>query len=43
MNETQEFTKLCIVRDGVRVLVMERKKEDWPGNFLEAERVLGKN
>ena len=42
MNETLEFTNLCMVRDGDRVLVMDRKKEDWPVNFLEAERVLGK-
>ena len=31
MNETVEFTNLCMVRDGNRVLVMDRKKEDWPG------------
>ena len=31
MNETVEFTNLCMVRDGDRVLVMDRKKEDWPG------------
>ena len=31
MNETLEFTNLCMVRDGDRVLVMDRKKEDWPG------------
>ena len=31
MNETVEFTNLCMVRDGDRVLVIGRKKEDWPG------------
>lgn len=31
MNETVEFTNLCMVRDGNRVLVIDRKKEDWPG------------
>ena len=30
MNETVEFTNLCMVRDGDRVLVIDRKKEDWP-------------
>ena len=41
MNETVEFTNLCMVRDGDRVLVMDRKKEDWsgitfPGGHVEA-------
>lgn len=31
MNENVEFTNLCIVRDGNRVLVIHRKKEDCPG------------
>ena len=31
MNETVEFTNLSMVRDGDRVLVIDRKKEDWPG------------
>ena len=31
MNETVEFTNLCMVRDGDRALVIDRKKEDWPG------------
>ena len=31
MNETVEFTNLCMVRDSDRVLVIDRKKEDWPG------------
>lgn len=31
MNETVEFTNLCMVRDSDRVHVMDRKKEDWPG------------
>ena len=28
INETVEFTNLCMVRDGDRVLVIDRKKED---------------
>ena len=41
MNETVEFTNLCMVRDGDRVLVIDRKKEDWPditfpGGHVEA-------
>ena len=41
MNETVEFTNLCMVRDSDRVLVMDRKKEDWPditfpGGHVEA-------
>ena len=28
MNETVEFTNLCMVRDGDRVLVIDRKKKD---------------
>lgn len=31
MNEIVEFTNLCMVRDGDRVLVIDRKKEDWTG------------
>ena len=31
MNETVEFTNLCMVRDGDRILIIDRKKEDWPG------------
>ena len=31
MNETSSLPNLCMVRDGGRVLVMDRKKEDWPG------------
>ena len=31
MNEIVEFTNLCMVIDGDRVLVIDRKKEDWPG------------
>ena len=31
MNEIVEFANLYMVRDGDRVLVMDRKKEDWPG------------
>ena len=31
MNESVEFTSLCMVKNGDRVLVIDRKKEDWPG------------
>ena len=31
MNETVEFTNLCMVRDGDRVLVIDHKKKEWPG------------
>ena len=31
MNEIVEFAKLYMVRDGDRVLGINRKKEDWPG------------
>ena len=31
MNESVEFTNLYMVRDGDRVLGINRKKEDWPG------------
>ena len=31
MNESVEFTNLCMVKNGDRVLVINRKKEDWPG------------
>ncbi len=32
MNETVEFTNLCMVRDGDRVLLLLIvKKKDWPG------------
>ena len=31
MFETVEFTNMCMVRHGDRVVVMDRKKKDWPG------------
>ena len=31
MNEIVEFTNLCMVKNGDRVLGIHRKKEDWPG------------
>ena len=34
MNETLEFTNLCMVRDGDRVLVMDREKESRQGMTL---------
>ena len=34
MNETLEFTNLCMVRDGDRVLVMDRAKESRQGMTL---------
>lgn len=36
MNENVEFTNLCMVRDGGRVLVMDRKKRTGQAlHFLE--------
>ena len=29
--ETVEFTNMCMICDGSRVVVMEREKRDWPG------------
>ena len=29
--ETVEFTNMCMICDGSRVIVMEREKRDWPG------------
>ncbi len=26
-----EFTNLCMIRDGNKVVVIDRKKKDWPG------------
>ena len=34
MNETLEFTNLCMVRDGDRVLVLDREKESRQGMTL---------
>lgn len=31
MIETVEFTNMCMVCDGSKVVVIDRKKEDWPG------------
>ena len=31
MFEKVEFTNMCMICDGNRVVVIERKKEDWPG------------
>lgn len=31
MPEQAIFTNLCMIRDGNRVVVMERLKQDWPG------------
>lgn len=31
MNEQVEFTNLCMVYKGSKVLVMDRQKPDWPG------------
>lgn len=34
MTERVIFTNMCMIYDGDKVLVMERKKKDWPGiNF----------
>ena len=29
--ETVEFTNMCMIFDGSRVVVIDRKKRDWPG------------
>lgn len=39
MNETLEFTNLCMVRDGDRVLVMDREKESRQGMTLPGGHV----
>lgn len=31
MLETVEFTNMCMIRDGDRVVVIDRKNKDWPG------------
>lgn len=31
MVESVEFTNMCMVCDGSKVLVIDRQKEDWPG------------
>ena len=31
MLEKVEFTNMCMICDGSRVVVIDRKKEDWPG------------
>ena len=31
MFETVEFTNMCMICDGSRVVVIDRKKRDWPG------------
>ena len=30
-TETVELTNMCMIRDGGRVVVIDRKKKDWPG------------
>ena len=32
--ETAEFTNMCMICDGSRVVVIDRKKRDWPGITL---------
>lgn len=31
MSELSNFTNMCMILDGSRVVVIDRKKEDWPG------------
>ena len=31
MFEKVEFTNMCMICDGRRVVVIDRKKQDWPG------------
>lgn len=43
--ETVEFTNMCMICDGSRVVVMEREKRDWtgvtfPGGHVERENPL---
>ncbi len=30
-KETVEFTNMCMICDGDRVVVIDRQKKDWPG------------
>lgn len=30
-TEKVEFTNMCMIRDGDKVVVIDRQKEDWPG------------
>ena len=30
-TETVELTNMCMIRDGERVVVIDRQKKDWPG------------
>lgn len=38
-TETVEFTNMCMICDGNRVVVIDRKKRDWPG-INRAGRIL---
>ena len=31
MSELSNFTNMCMILDGSRIVVIDRKKEDWPG------------
>ena len=31
MFEKVEFTNMCMICDGSRIVVIDRKKQDWPG------------
>lgn len=33
-TETVEFTNMCMICDGSRVVVIDRKKRDWPGGIV---------
>ena len=35
-TETVEFTNMCMICDGSRVVVIDRKKQDWPGTLFSA-------
>ena len=37
--ETVEFTNMCMICDGSRVVVMEREKRDWPGGTFPGGHV----
>lgn len=40
MPEQAIFTNLCMIRDGDKVVVMERLKQDWPGIVFPGGHVI---
>ena len=39
MIERVEFTNMCMICDGNRVVVIDRKKKDWPGTTFPGGKV----